>query len=95
MPGNRSLDEFGAGADGAAEPGAPADADGPRTASGAEPGSGGDGAKSVGDDESAVEPLAETFAWSPSAASCARCGAAAEERWRDDGELVCADCKAW
>ncbi|MFB6352698.1 MAG: hypothetical protein ABEJ92_01305 [Halobacteriales archaeon] len=95
MPGNRSLDEFGAGADGSAEPGTPADADGPRAASGAEP-EAGDGAEPADSgEESVVEPLAETFAWSPAAGSCARCGAAVEDRWRDGGELVCADCKAW
>jgi hypothetical protein len=28
-------------------------------------------------------------------ADCEACGATVERRWRDDGALVCADCKAW
>ncbi|PSP66440.1 hypothetical protein BRC85_09790 [Halobacteriales archaeon QS_1_69_70] len=41
------------------------------------------------------EPTASTFAWSADGAACARCGAAATRRWRDDRELVCPSCKTW
>jgi hypothetical protein len=47
------------------------------------------------DAEAAVEPLAETYAWSPDGGSCTRCGEPADARWRDGDDLVCADCKAW
>jgi hypothetical protein len=36
-----------------------------------------------------------TYAWTPERANCAACGTAVERRWRDDGRLVCADCKNW
>ena len=36
-----------------------------------------------------------TFAWSVDGVACARCGAAATRRWRDDSELVCPSCKTW
>lgn len=45
--------------------------------------------------EPEVETMAETFAWSPDGGECAVCGERIEERWRDDGGLVCGDCKAW
>ena len=41
------------------------------------------------------DPTASTFAWSTDGAACARCGAAATRRWRDDRELVCPSCKTW
>jgi hypothetical protein len=43
----------------------------------------------------AVEPAESTYSWSPAGATCAACGASVERRWRDEGELVCADCKSW
>ena len=46
-----------------------------------------------GDD--AVEPAVSTYAFSPDGATCAACGAVVEKRWRDDGDLVCPDCKQW
>lgn len=36
-----------------------------------------------------------TFDWSPGGAPCAACGDRVERRWRDDGRLVCEECKAW
>jgi hypothetical protein len=43
----------------------------------------------------AVEPAVSTYDWTPSGADCEACGAAVERRWRDDGRLVCGDCKPW
>ena len=43
----------------------------------------------------AVEPAVSTYDWTPTGADCEACGAAVERRWRADGRLVCADCKAW
>lgn len=45
-------------------------------------------------DESAVEPLATTYRWSPDD-DCPACGAPAERQWRDGDRYVCADCKEW
>lgn len=42
-----------------------------------------------------VEPAVSTYDWTPTGADCEACGTAVERRWRDDGRLVCADCKAW
>lgn len=42
-----------------------------------------------------AETAATTYAWTPEGANCAACGTAVECRWRDDGRLVCADCKDW
>jgi hypothetical protein len=42
-----------------------------------------------------VEPAVSTYDWTPPGADCEACGAAVERRWRDDGRLVCTDCKAW
>lgn len=36
-----------------------------------------------------------TFDWSPDGAPCAACGDRVERRWRDDGRLVCEQCKTW
>jgi hypothetical protein len=49
----------------------------------------------AGSESAAVDPLATTYAWSPSGAVCASCGATVERRWRDEGDLVCTDCKSW
>lgn len=84
VPGNRSLDEF-VGAEEADEP-----PDEPEPAGDAV------SPETVDDpDEAAVEPMAETFAWSPAGDACAVCGETVEERWRDGDELVCGECKAW
>ena len=45
--------------------------------------------------DDAVEPAVSTYAFSPDGASCAACGTVVQKRWRDDGELVCPDCKRW
>jgi len=42
-----------------------------------------------------VAPAVSTYAWSPEGGECADCGASVRRRWRDDGALVCADCKEW
>lgn len=46
-------------------------------------------------DPSTVEPAVSTYAWDRDPVACAACGEPVEKRWRDDGELVCADCKEW
>jgi len=46
-------------------------------------------------DPDAVEPATVTYQWTPAGASCDRCGARVERRWRDDGAYVCEDCKEW
>lgn len=46
-------------------------------------------------EQASVEPAVSTYDWTPTGADCQACGAAVERRWRDDGQLVCADCKAW
>ncbi len=43
----------------------------------------------------AVRPAESTMDWTPGGAPCEVCGASVERRWRDDGRLVCGDCKAW
>lgn len=40
-------------------------------------------------------PAESTMAWSPDGAACEDCGTTVERRWRDDGALVCEDCKEW
>ncbi len=60
-------------------------------------------ADDAGDDDEAPdeatvnepEPAASTTAFAPEGAACASCGATVRRRWRDDGELVCGECKAW
>jgi hypothetical protein len=54
----------------------------------------GDSDATDGSDGEGVEAAVSTFEWAPGA-ECVRCGGAAERRWRDDDELVCADCKPW
>lgn len=85
MAEDRSLDEF-LGADGSTD-------DDPRDAPAKTAGADEDAPEP--DEDAAVEPMAETFAWSPAGGECAGCGATVEERWRDDDRLVCVDCKAW
>ncbi len=46
-------------------------------------------------DTTDVEPAVSTYAWRSDATACAACGEQVERRWRDDGRLVCADCKDW
>lgn len=40
-------------------------------------------------------PAESTMSWSPDGAACESCGDVVERRWRDDGRLVCLDCKEW
>lgn len=102
---DRSLEEF---VDGDDEPDDPDEPDGSDatsdtggdagSAAESNEGAGTDGRKD-GDatddsDGTGVEAAVSTFEWAPGA-DCPRCGAAAERRWRDDDELVCADCKGW
>lgn len=49
--------------------------------------------ESVAETES--EPARATYDWTPTGAACACCGSTVEKRWRDDDEMVCADCKEW
>lgn len=42
-----------------------------------------------------VRPAESTMDWTPGGAPCEACGGSVERRWRDDGRLVCRDCKAW
>lgn len=41
------------------------------------------------------EPAVSTTAFDPEGAACASCDATVRRRWRDDGELVCGECKPW
>jgi hypothetical protein len=46
--------------------------------------------------EAGEEPRAvSTTAFAPDGTPCEACGATVRRRWRDDGALVCADCKTW
>ena len=89
MPKDVSLDSFGPPADDAESSEAERDEEAVAETAASE-----DAASSAPNDESAVGPAASTYAWSPEG-TCATCGDAAERRWRDDGDLVCADCKSW
>lgn len=84
MGGDRSLDEF--------VPSAQESDD----ESGDETEAAGESSEETGvDGQTAVDPAESTYAWSPSGATCDACGASVERRWRDEGDLVCADCKSW
>jgi hypothetical protein len=43
----------------------------------------------------ADDPATSTAAWTAAGAGCQQCGAQVSRRWRDDGDLVCAECKEW
>lgn len=87
-----AVDAGGTAGDPAASEGGGAD-DGAAGESGG-PTPGGEAAGEA-DDGDAPEPAVSTFEWTPAGAACAACGSDVERRWREDGELVCADCKAW
>jgi len=53
------------------------------------------GEASPSTDPEVVEPATTTYSWSGDSGSCEACGDAVERRWRDDGRLVCDDCKEW
>lgn len=85
MPEDRSLDEFaGTGSSDAEEPAA-------------DEGSGdaGDGHDVERLDDDPGGDTATSTAWTAAGAGCQRCGARVSRRWRDDGDLVCAECKQW
>jgi hypothetical protein len=45
-----------------------------------------------------VGPAEPTYEWAPERRVCEDCGEAVERRWRaerDDGGMVCVDCKSW
>jgi hypothetical protein len=46
------------------------------------------------DESDTVDPAEPTATWRADGA-CEACGATVERRWRDDGALVCVDCKGW
>lgn len=46
-------------------------------------------------DASAAAGPGSTYAFSPGGAECTACGATTTRRWRQDGDLVCPDCKRW
>jgi hypothetical protein len=52
-----------------------------------------DGDDPHGEDD--PDPAVSTSDYRSGGADCEACGVAVERRWRDDGALVCADCKAW
>jgi hypothetical protein len=55
-------------------------------------GSGGDESEAGGE---GVTPTVSVYEFSPDGAPCAACGDEVVRRWRDDGVLVCQDCKRW
>lgn len=80
MPEDRSLDDFASAGSDEEDPAA---------------GSGSAETDSTETDSTDVEPAESTSTWSAGGADCDRCGATVERRWRDGGELVCADCADW
>lgn len=42
-----------------------------------------------------VSPAVATYRWDPAGVACPACGETVDRLWLDDGEQVCADCKAW
>ncbi len=90
MSEDRSLDEFAG--EGTMNDGGDAESDSSDA--------GVDGAPADADaDETNVapdpDPATPTADWTADGAGCERCGATVERRWLDDGDRVCADCKAW
>ena len=94
MPEDVSLDAF-ASDEGDDSDGEPADASSSPTAADRTDGEAEPDAAAEPADGSDVEPATATFEWSPDGGECADCGASVRRRWRDDGRLVCPDCKAW
>ncbi|WP_418285766.1 DUF7573 domain-containing protein [Halorubrum sp. DTA46] len=48
-----------------------------------------------GSETDGVEPAVSTATWTTGGADCDRCGDRVERLWRDDGAVVCIDCKDW
>lgn len=44
---------------------------------------------------SEIEPATPTYACSPDAQPCERCGETTDRRWQCGGQFVCEDCKEW
>jgi len=81
---DRALDEFLDGEDEAGDGGSE------------NAGAGGDAeADADGESESDEARAVSTTAFAPEGTPCEACGATVRRRWRDDGALVCRDCKAW
>lgn len=40
-------------------------------------------------------PAVPTMSWHPDGVGCESCGRAVDQRWSDDGQLVCRECKDW
>ena len=92
MSEDRSLDEFVASTDDdAADDGAVGSVDDDPDDGTTVRSTGGEG------NGTAIDPRTtpSTSSWASEAADCGRCGDAVTRRWRDDGALVCADCKRW
>jgi hypothetical protein len=49
----------------------------------------------VTEDALDVSPAVATYRWDPAGVACPACGETVDRLWLDDGEQVCADCKAW
>ncbi len=103
MGNDASIDEFGTPADDEAGDDGPDDAGNDMIHD-----SGVDGEGSGDSDERArtgaesdrptaddVTPTVTTYGWTPRNATCDACGESAKRRWRDDGAMVCRDCKEW
>ncbi|MFC5970855.1 hypothetical protein ACFPYI_05865 [Halomarina salina] len=88
---DRSLDEFVGGSAESAESGGETDDvdDTPEHAT--ETGENGTDSKP----SLTVNPAESTMDWTPGGAACGACESTVERRWRDDGRLVCIDCKNW
>ena len=42
-----------------------------------------------------VAPTVTIYGWAPQKTACETCGASTNRRWRDDGAMVCRECKEW
>ncbi len=91
MPEDRSLDEFAEA--GSEEPAADEESTEFEDARPAGEDAHDDAARL--DDAPSDGPATSTAAWTAAGAGCQRCGARVSRRWRDDGDLVCAECKEW
>ncbi|WP_058366031.1 DUF7573 domain-containing protein [Haloparvum sedimenti] len=99
MPEDRSLDDFAGEASEAGETdeageesASPSDAPAESTENGSE------SERTDTDSGGAAadpDPATPTADWTTGGTDCERCGATVERRWLDDGDRVCADCKAW
>ncbi|GAA0248751.1 hypothetical protein ACFFQF_07230 [Haladaptatus pallidirubidus] len=52
-------------------------------------------AESSADSDADIEPALATYDWTPGGVACECCGESVERRWRDEDEMVCANCKKW